>query len=130
MNFLETIVWFTMNIYFEARSEPMDAMIAVGHTVCNRSKSRKLSIKDAITQPYQYSWCNPEAKKQDIISNPTLVKDIVRCLEAAYLCAKERAEGKDLEGAEWYYNPKYADPYWKNSYAYIGTYGVQRFYRK
>lgn len=50
-----------LNMFFEARGEGPEGMIAVGHVTLNRVKSRKFpnSICSVVKQPGQFSWYKP-----------------------------------------------------------------------
>ena len=78
----EDLHWLTMNIYFEARNQPLAGMLAVGQVVLNRvdHPNYPKNIKDVITQAKlndkgqpirnkcQFSWyC--DGKKDEINKN-------------------------------------------------------------
>ena len=56
MDVIGALLWLSLNIYYEARSEPKNAQIAVAQVTINRSKSRNLTIKEVVLQPYQFRW--------------------------------------------------------------------------
>ena len=51
MTFLEGLLWLTLNVYHEARSEPEIGQVAVAHVTPNRAAKRALSIKKVVNQP-------------------------------------------------------------------------------
>ena len=46
------------NIYAEAEGEPPEGQLAVGWVVINRSRAWRLSVRDVILSPQQFSWLN------------------------------------------------------------------------
>ena len=56
MGFVEGLLWLTLNIYHEARSEPEIGKLAVAHMTLNRAMEEQKSIEEVVTAPYQFSW--------------------------------------------------------------------------
>ena len=56
MGFVEGLLWLTLNIYHEARSEPEIGKLAVAHVTLNRAMEEQKSIEEVVTAPYQFSW--------------------------------------------------------------------------
>jgi len=56
MTLLEGLLWLTLNVYHEARSEPQIGQVAVAHVTLNRASEKRLPVKEIIKQPYQFSW--------------------------------------------------------------------------
>ena len=50
----ELLLWLTMTVYFEARSEPQACQVKVARVVLNRMKDG--DIKKVILAPRQFSW--------------------------------------------------------------------------
>jgi len=103
---IENLVWFALCIYFEAMGEQQEGQVAVGHVIMNRVEKTGKSMKDVIIKPWQFSWLN---------QNRPPVKDydaFIKCVHAAYVCLEERLDGKDLWGADHYFNPALANPSW------------------
>ena len=55
---LETVFCLAVNLYYEARSEPLDAQIAINNVVLNRISDNRFpdSACEVIKQPNQFSW--------------------------------------------------------------------------
>ena len=51
MDLLIGILYLTLNVYHEARSEDQFAQTAVAHVTMNRAVERKLTIKQVVLQP-------------------------------------------------------------------------------
>ena len=56
MGFMEGLLWLTLNIYHEARSEPEVGKLAVAHVTLNRAMEEQKSIGEVVTAPRQFSW--------------------------------------------------------------------------
>ncbi|MGA1742623.1 MAG: cell wall hydrolase [Pseudohongiellaceae bacterium] len=128
---LESLVCIALNMYHEARSEDIDAMLAVGHVVMNRVESEKYpdtpcevvyqakhdSLGRLLLKQCQFAWyCDGRS-------------DTPRNYEAWRLALVLAAEvmntADNTNGALWYH-ADYVQPKWAgNSYVQIG---VHRFY--
>ena len=56
MTLLEGLLWLTLNVYHEARSEPQIGQVAVAFVTLNRANEKRLPIKDIVQEPHQFSW--------------------------------------------------------------------------
>ena len=56
MDLMEGILWLALNIYFEARNQPIEGQYAVAHVTLNRAAQTKRSIKAVVLEPGQFSW--------------------------------------------------------------------------
>ena len=119
MTLLEGLLWLTLNIYHEARSEPQVGQIAVAHVTLNRAANRKISIKDVIQQPHQFSWIG---KKSYIPHN---IPVFFQCMQSAYIALNTN----DFTAGATHYHLKNVDPDWSSSLTYINQYGSHKFYR-
>lgn len=121
---IEQITYLAINIYFEARGEPLEGKKAVAHVVLNRLRKKNKSIKSVVFQPWQFSWANSD--------NRPPIGDyaaFIECQRAAFDCLEERLEGKDLFGADHYYNPAVVSPSWAIPMTEIAIIGNHRFMR-
>ena len=48
MTVLEGLLWLTLNVYHEARSEPQIGQVAVVHVTLNRAEELNRSIKEIV----------------------------------------------------------------------------------
>jgi len=122
---IEQVTYLALNIYFEARGEPLEGKKAVAHVVLNRLRKTDKSIKSVVFQPWQFSWANSNARPpvRDYAS-------FIECMHAAMLCLEERLEGKDLFGADHYYNPDVVTPSWAANMTEITIIGNHRFMKQ
>ena len=120
---IENLVWLSMCIYFEAMGEPKVGQVAVGHVIMNRVEKSGTSVKDVVTKPWQFSWLNtgrPPIKDY---------KAFIECVDSAVECLRQRLDGKDLWGADHYFNPEKANPSWQKSMQVVGTIGNHIFFK-
>jgi spore germination cell wall hydrolase CwlJ-like protein len=114
----DEVTCLALNIYFEARSEPLEGMLAVGHVVMNRVAHRKFpdSVCGVIRQGgevvrhrCQFSWwCDG---RSDRPRNPV-------AWDAARLMAWFIYNGhtEDPTGGALWYHADYVAPYWRDAY--------------
>ena len=108
-----------LNVYFEARGEPVRGQMDVVHVVHNRADLRNLSIKGVITQSKQFSWVNAGAQVQDIFRNTHLVRDLINCTNAVWLAEAERIKGDNRDMIDHYFNPHLVMPVWAAKLRYV-----------
>ena len=94
----DDLTWMAINAYHEAQGEPFGGKVAVCHAVLNRAASRKLTVKEVVLQPKQFSWANEN--KRPPIKNYAAFID---CVKAAMTAEADRAQGDTLAGADHYY---------------------------
>lgn len=121
MSILEGLLWLTLNVYHEARSEPEIGQVAVVHVTLNRALERHLSIKDVVKQPYQFSWTFQ--KKSYIPDDPKAFFD---CMKSVYIALQT----KDVTTGATYYHLDSITPDWASHYTYVNQFGSHKFYRQ
>ena len=120
---MENLVWLAFCIYFEAMGEPAEGRVAVGHVIMNRVEKSGTSVKDVVVKPWQFSWLN---------SGRPAIKDyesFVACCRSAIECLEQRMDGKDLFGADHYFNPAKANPSWARKMKFVAEIGGHKFFR-
>jgi N-acetylmuramoyl-L-alanine amidase len=121
MSIFEGILWLTLNVYHEARSEPQIGQVAVAQVTLNRADVLGLSIKEVVQQPYQFSWTHQ--KKSYIPENP---KAFFQCMHSVYVALRS----PDFTTGATFYHHEGINPFWTAEFDYINTFGSHRFYRK
>jgi len=121
MSLLDAILWITLNIYHEARSEPFLGQKAIAHVVYNRAENRDLSVEAVIREPLQFSWVH---QKKDYWP------DDWTAVHIALKAAAEAANEEDFTGGATYYHHESVSPAWVFDMEYLGTYGTHLFYKK
>ena len=120
MTFLEGLLWLTLNVYHEARSEPEIGQVAVAHVTLNRAAQKQLSIKKVVNQPYQFSWI--KQKKSYIPEDP---QAFFQCMKSVYIALNQ----SDFTKGSTFYHLDSIDPYWASDVTSVNQYGRHRFYK-
>jgi cell wall hydrolase len=120
MTFLEGLLWLTLNVYHEARSEPKIGQIAVAQVTLNRAAKRHLTIKNVVNQPYQFSWI--QQKKSYIPDDP---QAFLECMQSVYIALNSN----DVTAGSTYYHLDKISPYWASDYTFVQQYGSHKFYK-
>ncbi len=121
MDLFEAILWLTLNIYHEARSESVGGQKAVAHVVFNRVKNRNLSVKEVVQQPKQFSWIHLKKKY-----TPNEWGAFVECIKIVL----EVIDEPDFTGGATHYHLGTVYPKWAPKMTYLGKYGSHLFYKK
>jgi N-acetylmuramoyl-L-alanine amidase len=121
MNPLEALLYLTLNVYHEARSEPDLGQQAVVHVTLNRSQIRKMPVKDIVLQPHQFSWTS-KPKKEWIPEN-------WNAFYKAYENVAIALQSEDFTNGATHYHHKKINPYWANEFQVIATWGAHKFYK-
>jgi N-acetylmuramoyl-L-alanine amidase len=120
MTLLEGLLWLTLNVYHEARSEPQVGQMAVALVTLNRAYENHLPIKDVVRQPYQFSWT---FQKESYI--PDDPKAFLECMKSVYIALR----GHDFTQGATHYHLDSIEPYWSGSYTFLDQYGSHKFYK-
>ena len=60
-------VCLALNIYFEARSEPIGGQVAVAQVTMRRAEQNKDKVCEVVLAHKQFSWLNGKTKKKDMM---------------------------------------------------------------
>jgi len=120
VSILEGLLWLTLNVYHEARSEPQVGQVAIVHVTLNRAKEQNLPIKDVVTQPYQFSWT---FQKESYVPDDT--KAFMQCLQSVYVALQTA----DITNGATHYHLDSITPYWAKQYTYVDQFGSHKFYK-
>ncbi len=106
-----------LNIYFEARSEPVDGQLAVAFVTINRLHSRRYpnTVCGVVWQKRQFSWTHDGKSDRPYEQRAwQQAQTIARFIFTKYLALPEKVRRimDRTNGALHYYAPKLADPYW------------------
>jgi len=123
------LYWMTMNIYYEAGSEPLIGKMAVGAVTLNRLHDSRFpkNIRDVVTEPQQFSWYNNKIANTPPANN----KRWKECYEVAKMLLTKTA-GTDiiklLEGAT-HFHAIDIKPSWTAKKIKVATIEGHVFYR-
>jgi N-acetylmuramoyl-L-alanine amidase len=120
MSFLEGLLWLTLNIYHEARSESQIGQLAVAHVTLNRASQNNQTVEQVVTAPKQFSWT---FLQQSYV--PKEPDAFVNCMKTAI---KAMTTTDFTKGATFYHRTD-VRPKWAAAKTYVAQYGEHLFYR-
>lgn len=121
INPLETLLWLSLNVYFESRSDPPLAQIAVAHVTLNRMKQSGESAKYIVLKNKQFSWTN---QKKDYF--PYDLKSFTNSFRYVMIAVN----GYDFtKGSTFYYKKGTKEPNWAKDKFYVAQFGSHKFYK-
>jgi len=127
-----------VNIYYEARGEPVQGQVAVGNVVLNRVKSRSYPnticgvVKQAKYDPIKYTLIKDKCQFSWYCDGKSDKVNKERAFKQAVGISIELLTGRindNTNGATHYFNPSKAQPYWANSMVHVATYDNHEFYK-
>jgi len=128
----EELTCLARNIYFEARSEPLEGKLAVAHVVMNRVASQYFPDTvcgvvedgtDEVLHRCQFSWyCDG---KPDVVDDSSAWTEATQLASQVYWGRVEDPSG----GALWYH-ADYVKPGWRKAFAEGPTIGRHIFYTR
>jgi N-acetylmuramoyl-L-alanine amidase len=121
MTIFEGLLWLTLNVYHEARSEPQIAQMAVALVTLNRANDQQRHISTVVQQPRQFSWTG---KKASLL--PDDPKAFITCLESVYLAL----QSEDFTGGATHFHLDSVRPPWAEQYTYLNQIGSHKFYKQ
>ena len=126
---IEALLCMTLNIYFEARSEPIQGQIAVAEVTLNRVKSPDYpdDICGVVLQENndgcQFSWwCDGKSDKPKEYNSFQTAKSV------AELMIKDGEHISVIGKEATHYHTEDIKPYWASEYYHIGQVGKHIFY--
>lgn len=120
MTLLEGLLWLTLNVYHEARSEPQIGQVAIVHVTLNRALEQHLPIQEIVRQPYQFSWT---FQKQSYL--PEDPDAFLRSLRSVLIALQT----PDFTAGATHYHLDSITPDWVSDYTYIAQFGSHKFYK-
>ena len=128
----EDLTCLAQNIYFEARSEPLEGKLAVAHVVMNRVASRYFPetvcgvVRDGTDQRLhkcQFSWyCDG---KRDVVNDQRAWKESMHLASQVYW-----GRVTDNSGGALWYHADYVKPFWRKAFLRGPKIGRHIFYSR
>lgn len=124
------IICLALNIYFEARGEPVIAQRAVAQVTMNRADNDPDRVCTEVFRPRQFSWTNRLSKSSKSDPN-SLVNKLIknthsdpwnRSLEIARSAISGEYRG-EFNGATHFYNPREGIPKWSKKLTRVQNVG-------
>jgi spore germination cell wall hydrolase CwlJ-like protein len=129
---LEDLLTMTRTIFGEARGEPFEGKIAVGHVILNRVEEggKDHSIGAACLRREQFScWNEGDPNRYWILNTGIDNPHMLSCLHAAIEAIEEKAKGEDLTHGATHYHTRQVHPYWAEGVTPLFEIGNHIFYR-
>ena len=112
-------------VYHEGRGEPLYGQAGIAHVILNRAIIRKLTIKEVVFEPWQFSCYNNN--KRPSITN---YDAFITAMKMTQRAIDERLYGFNFYGAD-HYHATYMNPYpsWIHSMTKVAEVGQHIFYK-
>lgn len=120
------ILCLAMNIYHEARGEPIKGQIAIGTLTMNRAKGEIKEICPVVYAPKQFSWTS--LRKKPYRSPPREDKNWQQARKLAKKIVK--GELKDVTKGATFFHAYGAKPAWRHTFQRTVVIGNHVFYAK
>lgn len=120
---LETILWLALNVYWEARNQPLIGQEAVTHVVLNRMSESGRTAKQVITSKDQFSWYWDG--KSDFPSDEAAFNKAIEVVSNVLI-----TRGSTSMWRINHYHTVGIDPYWSKNMRKVITIGDHVFYRR
>ena len=120
------LLCLALNIYHEARGEPLKGQIAVASVTMNRANWDITKICPVVYAPKQFSWTH---LTKSAFSYPP---DADKGWQRAQQIAQQIINGElsDVTNGATYYHNQTVTPAWRNEFARTATIGNHIFYAK
>lgn len=123
-----------LNIYHEARSEPLLGQHAVAQVTMNRAGRDPKNVCKVVFEPKQFSWTNTltatHGAERARLSKAFIPKE-GKAWEIAKTIAFHTVKGNigDFTKGATFYHTKGVRPIWDRTFTLIATIGQHKFYR-
>ena len=122
-----------LNVYWEARSEPLTGQHAVAQVTFNRADRDPSKVCDEVFKSKQFSWANPltsvKGKERERRAQKFIPKE-----DKAWQMAKHVANltvngwVKDFTKGARFYHTKAVKPIWRHEFKLVAVIGQHKFY--
>ena len=128
--------WLALNIFHEARGENLHGKMAVAFVTLNRVVHRAWpdTIKDVVTQPYQFSWYNSKKVPPITAAQQKSWEECKRVADLSIELYNSMAESEEFEvdglvrGANHYFADYIKPPKWAAKMVFQAKVGRHLFY--
>ena len=120
----KALICLSLNVYHEARSEPIQGQIAVAQVVLRRANFDERRVCREVYRHRQFSWTlSPKARPRD----PVAWQRAVSAAKAAFLWARGSNLPDYSNGAD-HYHAGYVSPRWARRMTQVAQIGEHHFY--
>ena len=131
------ILCLALNIYHEARGEPLNGQHAVAQVTMNRAGRDPSRVCEVVFKPYQFSWADPLTTASSLKVRKRLANHYMPKERKSWLMAKDIARWtvtgyiSDFTGGATHYHANYiTQPNWARKKKRLVSIGKHHFYRK
>lgn len=122
-----------VNVYYEARSEPVNGQLAVAQVTMNRANERNKRICDVVAEKKQFSWLNGKVYRDKgaafaVFEKPKEQKAWEKAKKIARIAYKKKAP--DHSKGATFYHAKKVNPKWNRKMKLVAVIGKHRFYQE
>lgn len=127
------LMCLALNVYHEARGEPVVGQHAVAQVTLRRAQERNKPICDVVAEKKQFSWANrlPRTRDGRINMQASMFPKDPIAWGIAWSVARMNIRGRvrDLTGGATHYHTVSVHPRWGRSMRIVARYGGHTFYR-
>lgn len=126
--FTTALMCLALNVYKEARGEPVEGKLAVAMVTLNRSKKQDKPVCEVVFARKQFSWTITDVRHGKV--KKTAMPDFrSRVWNDCLAIARVSMLVRDRTGGATFFHEKSIRPYWTKSLAYVGQWGNHKFYK-
>lgn len=115
------VTCLALNIYHEARGEPIDAQMLIAEVTINRAVERGETICEVVWDKNQFSWTSDKLSDRP--------KDIQAYTQSTMLAVQALSNPSSLLGSGAnHYHEASIKPFWAKNMTLLGQYGNHIFY--
>lgn len=121
------LLCLTLNVFKEARGEPIVGQLAVAFVTINRTKQTG-DVCDTVFAPKQFSWVETDTKGGVLLPHKRPDRKSKEWKQAEAV-AKAAFYAKDFTHGATHFHNTTMTPTWAKRLKYVGQYGEHRFYK-
>jgi spore germination cell wall hydrolase CwlJ-like protein len=127
------LLCMTLNVYHEARGEPILGQYAVAAVTMNRAGDDPAKVCEVVTRPHQFSWTDRLLTRKRsgwVLRAAGVPKDDFAWMVASKVAYNTLA-GKmiDVTHGSTYYHTTESKPWWRKAFVRAAAIGNHIFYR-
>jgi spore germination cell wall hydrolase CwlJ-like protein len=127
------LLCLTLNVYHEARDQPIAGQYAVAAVTMNRAADDPKQVCDVVMQPHQFSWTDKLLQRDAVgwkLRKAGVPKDDFAWAMASRVAFNTLNGHKiDATHGATYYHTKEVRPAWRKQFIHAVTIGDHVFYR-
>ena len=125
------LLCLSLNIYHEARSEPIEGQFAVAQVTLNRAEGDEKNVCREVLKPRQFSWTSSMVKGKSLLSNgkPLDRQAWMRAQALAKLALSGKVKNS-IQDVCFYHHVSKVKPKWSYAMTRVKDIGQHRFYKR